>query len=402
MPDASTVGDRLQSVRKRRGLSQAELAAEAGVSVSLIRQLEQGSARRTRLETAHRLAIALRVPTSALVSDPDAAPPASDDVDQWTAVRRALEGRAAGEPAGEPPTAEGVRAGLAEVWSMLAAHQYSQIRPILPSLLRDADVLVTSASTADGDQAEMRNLRSEIRSATSSLMCHTWQFDAADHAVQLALDDAGDGLTAAAVADRACWVLIRQGKLAEAREFATRWADDTEPRVSRASREELAVWGRLLLRVSTAAARDNRPGEATDALRLAQVAAAGVGRDFRPAGDPAGLHVFGPMMVSMIRAENAVVQDRPETTLRIASGLDGRDFLPSRNWYRHRLDVANALATTRQYPDAFDVLQQIRGQAPEWLVAQRYARDVLGKIINKRRTLTPQMRELADFVRVPY
>ncbi len=77
-------------------------------------------------------------------------------------------------------------------------------------------------------------------------------------------------------------------------------------------------------------------------------------------------------------------------------------FPLSRNWNRHRLDVANAHAVTKQYAEAFDVLQQVRRSAPEWLVTQRYAKDILGKIIDKRRTLTTEMRELADFIAVPY
>jgi transcriptional regulator with XRE-family HTH domain len=48
MQDA-TLGQRLQSVRKRRGLTQAELAAETGLSVSLIRKLEQGTGDRILL-----------------------------------------------------------------------------------------------------------------------------------------------------------------------------------------------------------------------------------------------------------------------------------------------------------------------------------------------------------------
>ncbi|WP_280400087.1 helix-turn-helix domain-containing protein [Nocardia carnea] len=36
------LGERLQNIRKRRGLTQRELAEAAGVSLSLIRKLEQG------------------------------------------------------------------------------------------------------------------------------------------------------------------------------------------------------------------------------------------------------------------------------------------------------------------------------------------------------------------------
>jgi hypothetical protein len=268
----------------------------------------------------------------------------------------------------------------------------------LPALLRDADALV--ASTVNGEQVEARTLRSHIRQVTSWLMSHTWQFDAAEHAIEMAIDDASDGLTAAAAVDWACWGLIRQGKLSETRKLATRWADDIEPRFSKAGKEEMTAWGLMLLRVSTAAVRDNRPGEAADALKLARMAAIGVGRDFRPASDP--WHVFGPMMVSMIRAENAMIEERPDVTLQIATQLEGARFPLSRNWNRHRLDVANAHAVSGQYAEAFDVLHQVRRSAPEWLVTQRYAKDILGKIIGKRRTLTAEMRELADFIAVPY
>lgn len=171
MPNASTFGDRLASVRKRRGLTQTELAREAHVSVSLIRQLEQGVVPDTRLETARKLAIALRVPTTTLVSRPDATEPTSQDVEQWATVRRALEGRPVAEPPAETPTLEGVRAGLDEVMPLLAANHYSQLRVMLPTLLRDADALV--AGTANGEQVEARTLRSHIRQVTSWLMSHT-------------------------------------------------------------------------------------------------------------------------------------------------------------------------------------------------------------------------------------
>ena len=52
MQAGSTLGGRLASARKRRGLSQRELAQASGLSVSLIRKIEQGEREDTRLETA--------------------------------------------------------------------------------------------------------------------------------------------------------------------------------------------------------------------------------------------------------------------------------------------------------------------------------------------------------------
>ena len=69
-----------------------------------------------------------------------------------------------------------------------------------------------------------------------------------------------------------------------------------------------------------------------------------------------------------------------------------------RLYHRHRLDVAHAHAAMRQHSEAVTVLHEIRRDAPEWLAQQRYARDILNQIIGRRRTLTPEMRDLADFL----
>ena len=65
---------------------------------------------------------------------------------------------------------------------------------------------------------------------------------------------------------------------------------------------------------------------------------------------------------------------------------------------RHRLDVANAHVQLRQYPAAVTVLRQLRTDVPEWLVHQRYARDILSTLISRRRTLTSDMRNLANYL----
>ncbi|WP_406282975.1 hypothetical protein OH799_09870 [Nocardia sp. NBC_00881] len=114
------------------------------------------------------------------------------------------------------------------------------------------------------------------------------------------------------------------------------------------------------------------------------------------------LHSFGPVTVQMLEAENAMVVDKPEVTLAIGSQLAGTKYPLPWPWQRHRLDVAAAHAAMRQYPEALAVLHQIRRELPEWLVKQRFARDILAGMIEKRRTLTPEIRELADFVKVPY
>jgi len=199
MAEPCTVGDRVRDVRKRRGLSQRALAESSGVSLSLIKKLEQGDYGRIRLETLHKLAITLRVPTTTLAAQPDAEEPDRGDVEQWTLVRRALEGTAAGSEPAEEPTLDGLTAAFDAAVPLLVANRYAEVRAILPALLQDADALV--AGSVNGTETAARRLRSQIRQVTAQLMSLTWQFDVASHAIEMAIDDASDGLTEMAAVD---------------------------------------------------------------------------------------------------------------------------------------------------------------------------------------------------------
>jgi transcriptional regulator with XRE-family HTH domain len=64
-PDAG-IGERLRRLRANRGVTQEELAALAGVSVDLIKKLEQGRRQSARLTSLARLTDALDVPLSQL------------------------------------------------------------------------------------------------------------------------------------------------------------------------------------------------------------------------------------------------------------------------------------------------------------------------------------------------
>ncbi|AKH83152.1 DNA-binding protein [Streptomyces sp. CNQ-509] len=395
MPDhpEEHIGDRLRSVRKRRGLTQRELAAAAGLSVSLVRKLEQGELTDTRLETARRFAVALRVPTSSLIrsrTDEVADPPTFD---RWASVRQALSSPPPDDIT-EPPTAGGVRSALEDMLRLRARHQFVEIADVLPRLLRDAEIL--AAHTREG-----RHLRFRVMLLTGWLLTQTRQFDAAEELMSRHLQDAGDHVQGIAMVNSLCWLLLRQGRLGEAHEYAVRWADDAEPaRLSRATADELAAWGWMLLRVSNSSVRDARDGAAADALRMAQAAAVVIGHEQQSGADP--IRMFGPTTVALKECENAMILDQPDHVLALAEPLAAGGMRTTlANWSRHRLDVANAQVRLRRYSDAMTTLRQVRAAAPQWLPHQRYARDIVGRVVERRRTLTPEMRELADTVRLP-
>ncbi|MCZ7414326.1 helix-turn-helix domain-containing protein [Streptomyces sp. WMMC897] len=389
MPETPDIGSRLRSIRKRRGLTQRELAQAADVSISLVSKLEQGVIEDVRLETAHRLARALRVRTTSLIQrDEEEGTPRPGDT--WAPVRAALLAPPA-DRIEEAPSVAGLRRTLADAEPLFAAVDLHGLAVVLPPLLRDADAL-------DSEEAGARAVQAQLLQLSGWLMVQTRQYEAAAVALDRALDTAPDALDGAATVNSRAWLHLRRGELAAARELATRWADDVEPRLSRASHAELAAWGWMLLRVAGAAVRDNRRGEAADALRLAQVAATAIGREEIAGRDT--LRTFGPVTVTQHRAEHAAVTDRPDLVLSLAERMPPGETTGS-NRARHLVQVADAHTRLRQYPEAVQVLQQVQRTAPEWLPQQRFARDVVGRIVGRRRTLTKEMRALATAVALP-
>ncbi|GAA4674716.1 helix-turn-helix domain-containing protein [Streptomyces youssoufiensis] len=388
-----TLGERVRDLRKRRGLSQQVLARTAGLSHSTVRKLEQSTGGVTRMETARALALALRVTTTYLLRrDPEDADP--HVVDHWAPVRDALF---APPPTDyvedDAPTPAGVRAALRAAEPLFAGDRFADLAVILPSLLRDADAL-------DNSDREARAVRCRLLQLTGWLLTQTRQYEAAEHALTQATAASADRLDGSASVNTMAWLLLRTGQLSEARELAVRWGDDMEPRLSRATSDELSAWGWMMLRVTAAAVRDARPDEAADALRMAHAAAAALGREHAPRAD--FLRTFGPVTVALKRAENAAVAGKPDVVLGLASKIPSGGLRPtSNNRNRHLLDVADAHARLRRYDQAMEVLYGIQNASPEWLPQQRYAQDIVARVIRKRRTLTSDMRRLADAIGVP-
>jgi len=354
-----------------------------------VKDVESPGGPQPRVRTLAALARGLHVTTAELMTPGlgDAADPVK--ADQWHDVRAALYRPA---PAGGDGHSERqVLAGLRECMPALAENRYSDVRAVLPDLIRDAEAL------GEGGQAA----RSRVLNAAAWLLTQTRQWDDALTTGRRALDAAPDRSDKIAAANTLCWCLLRQGRLAEAGDLAVEWADRTEPRISRASDADLAGWGKLWLYVANAQVRNNEPGAAADALRVAGAAAARIGREVGT--DESTTRTFGPVTVPMIAAENAVLSGKPDRALAIGERLprSGLVHAMSASVLRHHLDMAAASAQTRDYGRAVEVVSGLRSRAPQWLAQQRYARDVMEGIITRRRTLSMEMRELADAVRLP-
>ncbi|MGA4993534.1 helix-turn-helix domain-containing protein [Nonomuraea bangladeshensis] len=386
------LGERLQSYRKLRGLSQRELAARSGVALSLIRKVEQGERKSVRIETIRAWATALDVTTTALLGPVSETEQQSGDGDRLAPLRQALQGAALADVE-DVPTPDGLRSAIASAVRLYHDDAYAELTTILPVLVKEAQTLVEHGGP------EALAIRARVLQLVGSLATQTRVFDVAELALEGAVADAietGDRMEAASAVITLCWLLLRQRRLDEARSRAVDWADEIEPRMSRATSTELSAWGWLLLRGSAAAIRDNRPDEADDMMRLALSGAVRMGREHGSYHEY--FTTFGPATVQMKRVENAIIEHQPERALRLAREVPPGLRPTSDNRNRHFLDVANAHVMLREYDKALDILSQLAREAPTWLPNQRYAQDTLRTIVGRRRMLTPEMRKLADAV----
>lgn len=381
------LADRLVSIRKRRGLSQPELAKAARLAASTVSKIERGELANPRLATIRALAGALGTTTSVLqggISDTEQADAATNDV--WAPVRHALAAPPAAED-DEPPTPANIRAELSRLQVELAAHRYRSIAADLPALLRDSAIA--------GD----RSLHAHTLGAVGWLLTQNRQWEDAALVLDRAIETADDEATAAAAVATRVWSELRQGHLDPARALALEWADRIEPKFSRASLAQLAVWGRLWLFIATIAIRDNRQHEYDDAIGLARAAASRIGHEVIT--EVGSTRQFGPITVEHVAAEAAVLNEQPAVALDIAQRTPRPTLLPTAaGRLRHRLDKANAYSQLSDWDNAMGELRSLADQAPEWIVQQRYSRDIMGSIVERRRTLTDDMRELADMVRL--
>lgn len=397
----SPVADRLGDVRRRRGMTQEQLAERAGVSVSVVRKLERGERDGGRMATLLAPARALDVSTSAL-SEPGAPAPIADDPHKIDLLRF----RQVIMPVpGEQATNGTHDLGLDRLWRtwevahrLYAVNAYSQAAPMLPELVNE-----TRLAATEHDDNRSRDLHVYTLHLTGSLLTQVRQYDLAYIPLREAIGKArsyGDELTAAFVTAGLCWLLMRQGRLDDAERVATATADRIEPKMSQATSEQIGAWGRLLLFGASAAVRNNRVSESEEMLSLAESGAGRLGTVHHHRWVSFG--PFDQVTVQRRRVEHAAILGDWARALDIAGGVRNNDALTSVNRNRYLLDVARCHVAQRDYADAFDVLRQVRRHVPEWLQHQTYARDTMGVILERRaRPVPDDMGELADFLDVP-
>lgn len=402
------IGEAIGVLRRRRGLTQEQLAERAAVSVSVIRKLERNDRDSASLATLRKLAHALDVTTVELFRPtPRVEQPPADDGDNLYAIRRSLQPAhslgvhplvtlADGD---EPPTLAELHDSVREINGLFRDSDYSAALAALPVTIERARTATIDPRSDEHDEVWRQLAQTYLTSGM--VLIQIRRDDLAYHALGLAVDAArrvGDDVLVASVVCSENWLLTRQARFDDAERAALASAEAIEPSMSRSPLPHIAVWGWLNLGAAAAATRNNRVDVADDALRRAQ-AAAYIAAPYR---SPHVAHWTGltPAVVTMRQVELAVVAGDVDQALAHARGVPP-DATPRITHQRFRLDVAAAHLERRERDEALAVLLDLRAAVPGWLRHQRYARILTDRLVHGRaRTIPTQLRELADFMDV--
>ncbi len=390
-----TIGDRIRELRQ--GIcTQNDLAAAADVSVDVIRKLEQGRRRTASIATLARIAHILGVDLADLLSPSRPACTTGEDPPVG-AIRDVLTG--VDDLLGElddvdvPDLADLERAVIYG-WGCFYAGRYGPLATLLPRLLVDAQAAAHAAPSADS--ARVADLAAQVHQLTAGVLV---RFDAADlghvaarEAVRLAAL-ALDPLRAASARYIFGHVLIRQGRFIDAERVSVATAEQVQPS-GQASTAQLSVYGGLLLRGATAAARQCRAGAANDLLAEAATVAQRTGVD-RVDVDV----IFGPSNLVMQSADCAVVAEDYVAAADVARKMPRDSTLPLMFRSRHLADVAHAQLRLGRTQAAESTLLTMERAAPEWTVHHQLPRLLVDELLTRGRP-SARLRELASRLNV--
>ncbi|MGQ0776277.1 MAG: helix-turn-helix domain-containing protein [Pseudonocardiales bacterium] len=387
-----TIGERLRELR-RPAYTQVDLAVAADVSVDVIRKLEQGRRLTASIGTLRRITRVLGVEVAALLGRCQPVSPGGEGHawvcpirDALTPIDDLLDELDDANPPDLTELSRSVTYALGAFW----AGHYEPVALLLPRLLAEAQAAI-HAAPAEGDVRAV-DLAVQVHRLTASTLLRLDAADLGHVAAREALRLAArlpDSLHVAAAHYTLGHVLIRQGRFVDAERVSVASAERYQPRGD-ANTAQLSVYGGLLLRGATAAAREGRAGVAAELLAEAVTAAERTGADRMDYGV-----VFGPSNVVVQSVDVAVVTEDYAGAAEVARRMPRGSVLPLASQSRHLADVAHAQLRLGHDRAAESTLLTMEQAAPEWTAHHRLPRLLLGELLTRGRP-SSRLRALAE------
>ena len=388
---SETIGARIKRFRGK-AMTQRQLADRSGVSLSLIRKLEQDERDRAGIVALQDLAKALDVDIADLVGKRYGIP-TEDEAAGVVAIRRALHSvdDLIDDADQDAITLHDARRAVDYAWGAYWNGRYEVLTSVLPPGI--SQLRATAHAAQANEAAPAFELLARMYWVTGCTLVHLGQTDPAFSAIRSALtaaEQGNDPLLAATLRGSVAWQLLVQGRYEESHKVALKAAASIEPG-GHASVPELAVYGSLVLQGATAAGRQLNPREALHMADAADEVAARIGRDTKDYECN-----FGPSQVVMQRVDINVSSERFPEAIKAAKSMPDRGAgLTQVSQARHLLDQAAALTWMGKHRQALDLLltaERVGGE--DWARYQTLMKEIVGVLMDKVRP--NELRSLAQ------
>jgi len=387
------IGERIRIYRKRRGLSQQELAGLVHRSESWLSQVERGIRSVDKLSVLIDVAKVLKVNVETLSGQPfSLAPNGEPELDGIAAIQRALSSYPGlGVTSPTPGTLRDIERMTDEVHRRYQAADYGAATRILPALITSTDALV--AESQGGERQHALELQGSVYVAAAKLVTKVGNAElawlTADRAANAALHAESATLGAAAAYQVAC-AFLKNDRLDDAETVALTTAsnlrDDTPTGVS--------LRGALTLIAAVIAGRRSDRAEATERLQRAQLLADQLGEEANY-----GWTAFGPTNVAIHRVSTAAELGDAGEAIAKAELLDVSALPEGLLSRRAQVHIDMAWAYTQRRGDAEAVINLLEAErvAPQTVRYNVLVRELLREMLKReRRTATPGLRALAQ------
>lgn len=387
------LGRKIAEARRRRGLSQPELARMIDRSVAWVSQVERGVRKVDRMSVLEMLADSLEIPLAEMAAEAPVVAAVNEERPGVAELRLVLSGvwtlRAMLNGHGTPDAAE-LRQQADLAWSLTHESQYRQLATVLGDLV---PALESAARAVPADERPaMFELLAASYQACSAALSKLGEPDAAWIAADrsmAAAERAGNPLLVAAGAFRLGIVFLGARYFAQAAEVSGTAADALWRVAESGTPEAMSMWGSLTLQRAMSAAHLSDATAAYAYLDRARAMAQRVGpgrNDFNTE--------FGPANVALYEIALAVELGDAGRALRAADTADTSGLSAERR-ARMLIDVARAHAQRRQVDAAVTALRQAEDITPEQIRGHYLVRQIVADLVTMQSPPSPALRELS-------
>jgi transcriptional regulator with XRE-family HTH domain len=387
------LGRKIAAERRRRGLSQPELARMIGRSVAWVSQVERGVRKVDRMSVLENVAAALDVPLAELAAEAPVVAAVTEETPDARGLRLILSGAYALRAmlnGRRPPKASTLRAKSRKAWDLTHAGRYTDLTDLLRGLVPDLEAAARAAP--ESQRAEVYELMATTYQACSAALAKLGEPEAAWIAADRAMtaaERAGNAMLVAAGAFRLVFVFLAAHHYDQAEETSRTAADALQPHAGQGDPQAMSLWGALTLQRAVIASRVNDSDAAYDHLERARQVAMRLGDSRNDYNTE-----FGPANVGLYEIAIAVELGDAGRALRVAATVDTTGLSAERR-ARMLIDVARAHGQRRQVNEAVAALRQAEDITPEQIHGHELVRQLISDLLTMQVPPSSELRDLA-------